>query len=243
MSPPPVHPRRFAPAIVATAFLCAITAAGPTAQSPQTPAATQPKMSFARGAKTGMIYFTVKEDAAAEFESALPKLWEALTKSEKPARALQAAGWKMYKLPPVNGSLVYLSIIDPVVDGADYHPAAILVEAFGADAAVAVPPFPHEAARAPVRVGGDIQEPRLVVRVDPRYPPDAIKKKIQGTVDLDAVVATDGSVKNLRVIRGEDILVPAALDAVKQWKYSPTLLAGVPVEVALFVQVIFKLSR
>jgi protein TonB len=106
-----------------------------------------------------------------------------------------------------------------------------------------IPPPPPPPPAAPIRVGGDIKAPTLLKRVEPTYPPFAVKAKVQGNVYLDAVIGKDGSVTNVTVTGGNDMLKQAAIDAVKQWKYTPTLLGGVPVEVALYVQVFFQLNK
>ena len=106
------------------------------------------------------------------------------------------------------------------------------------------PPPPPPAAKPPqrVRVGGNVQQANLIRQVKPPYPPLAKQARIQGTVVLEAVISKQGSVENLRVISGHPLLIQAALDAVKQWKYKPTLLNGEPVEVVTTVTVNFNLS-
>jgi len=106
-----------------------------------------------------------------------------------------------------------------------------------------LPPPPPPPPQAPIRVGGEIKEPKKVKDVPPTYPPFAVKAKVQGIVYLDAVIGKDGSVTDVKVTRGNEMLQQAAIDAVKQWKYTPTLLGGVPVEVALYVTVIFQLNK
>jgi protein TonB len=80
-------------------------------------------------------------------------------------------------------------------------------------------------------------------RVQPVYPPLARQTRIQGTVKLHAIIAKDGSVQQLEVLSGHPLLVQAALDAVRQWRYKPTLLNGEPVEVDTTVDVIFSLNQ
>jgi protein TonB len=104
------------------------------------------------------------------------------------------------------------------------------------------PPPPPPPPSAPIRVGGDIKEPRLLKKVPPIYPAIAQTAKVQGIVIIEAVIAKDGSVKDAKVIRSAALLDQAALDAVKQWKYTPTLLNGVPVEVVFTVTVTFTIS-
>src|SRR6516164_1096437 len=86
------------------------------------------------------------------------------------------------------------------------------------------PPPPPKAAPSRVRVGGAVQAAKLVNRVQPMYPPLARQTRISGTVKLHAIIGKDGTVQSLTVESGHPLLVQAALDAVKQWRYQPTLL-------------------
>lgn len=95
----------------------------------------------------------------------------------------------------------------------------------------------------PIRVGGNAQQANLVRRVTPAYPPLAKQARIQGTVRLSATINKDGTVQSLDVIDGHPLLVDAAMDAVKQWLYKPTLLNGNPVEVITQIDVNFTLSQ
>jgi protein TonB len=106
---------------------------------------------------------------------------------------------------------------------------------------------PLEAARPDekpkrVTVPGKEMSQRLTYKVNPVYPEEAKKNKIQGTVKMTAVVATDGTIQQLRVDEGHPLLVKAAVDAVRQWKYEPLLVNGEPVEVVTAVYVIFQLG-
>jgi TonB family protein len=101
------------------------------------------------------------------------------------------------------------------------------------------PPAP----RVPVRVGGDVKAPHATVKVDPIYPDEAQAAHVAGVVLLEITVATDGSVSNARVLRSIPMLDQAAVDAVRQWKYEPTVLNGVPVEVEMNVFINFTLSK
>jgi len=78
--------------------------------------------------------------------------------------------------------------------------------------------------------------------VNPAYPPLAAKAHVQGSVILEAVVDEEGSVSTLKVLSGHPLLVEAALQAVRQWKYSPTVLNGEPVSVIATVTVIFRMN-
>jgi len=104
------------------------------------------------------------------------------------------------------------------------------------------PPPPKVAPRR-VMVGGNVQAARLVNKVQPIYPPLARQTRISGTVKLHAVIGKDGTVQQLQLVSGHPLLVQAALDAVKQWRYQPTLLNGEPVEVETEIDVIFSLAQ
>jgi protein TonB len=93
-----------------------------------------------------------------------------------------------------------------------------------------------------VRVSQGVSQGLKVRDVRPNYPPLARQARIQGQVILHAVIGKDGSIQNLTLISGHPMLAPAAIDAVKQWKYKPYLLNGEPVEVDTEVQVNFTLS-
>jgi protein TonB len=92
-----------------------------------------------------------------------------------------------------------------------------------------------------VRVGGNIQAPRKVKDVPPAYPPIAQSARVQGVVILEATIGPDGHVQDVRVLRSIPLLDAAAVDAVREWQYTPTLLNGVPVPVIMTVTVNFTL--
>jgi TonB family protein len=94
-----------------------------------------------------------------------------------------------------------------------------------------------------IRVAGNVQAARMVRQVMPAYPSDAKSKHIQGTVVLHAVVGKDGTIVILNVVTGPAELTKSAIDAVKQWRYSPTLLNGSPIEVDTTISVIYTLDR
>jgi periplasmic protein TonB len=94
-----------------------------------------------------------------------------------------------------------------------------------------------------IRVGGNVQQARLRHQPRPVYPPLAKQARISGVVKLNAIISKDGSIQNLSVISGHPLLVPSAMDAVKQWRYEPTLLNGEPVEVVTQIDVNFTLSQ
>ena len=94
-----------------------------------------------------------------------------------------------------------------------------------------------------IRVGGNVQQNKLIEKPAPLYPPEAKQARIQGVVRLNAVIARDGTVANLEVINGHPLLVPAALEAVRRWVYQPTLLNGEPVEVITQIDINFTLRQ
>jgi len=93
-----------------------------------------------------------------------------------------------------------------------------------------------------ISVGGQVQEANLISKVMPAYPPLARTTRIQGHVILDVAIGTDGSVIEMKLVSGHPLLAPAAMDAVRQWKYKPTMLNGAPVEVQTSVDVNFTLQ-
>ena len=93
-----------------------------------------------------------------------------------------------------------------------------------------------------VRVSSGVVSGLLVRKVPPTYPPLARQARIQGVVVLQAQISKEGNIENLQLISGHPMLAPAAIEAVKQWKYKPYLLNGEPVEVETQVQVNFTLA-
>lgn len=93
-----------------------------------------------------------------------------------------------------------------------------------------------------VRVSQGVSQGLLIHQVKPSYPPLARQARIQGTVVLQAVIGKDGNIQGLKVVSGHPMLAPAALEAVKQWKYKPYYLNGEPVEVDTTINVNFTLA-
>ena len=127
----------------------------------------------------------------------------------------------------LNGLLGTLPLPAPVATRTPPKPAA-------------APPVPE--APTQIRVGGEVEASRLTHEVVPVYPPIAKRALIQGTVRMSAIIAADGTVKDLRVISGNPLLIEAAQKAVKQWIYHPTYLNGNPVEVLTEINVNFTLA-
>jgi periplasmic protein TonB len=104
------------------------------------------------------------------------------------------------------------------------------------------PPPPAPIERGPVRVGGEVKAPALLERVEPEYPPLAVRAQVQGVVILEAVVDRQGGIEDVRVLRSIPLLDGAAIAAVRQWRYSPLLLNGKPERFVLTVTLNFSLS-
>jgi protein TonB len=103
-------------------------------------------------------------------------------------------------------------------------------------------PVPRVATPTRVRVSQGVTQGLLVRRIQPTYPPLAKQARIAGAVVLQAEISKDGSIQNLHVISGHPMLVPSAIEAVKQWKYRPYILNGEPVEVETTITVNFTLA-
>jgi periplasmic protein TonB len=105
------------------------------------------------------------------------------------------------------------------------------------------PPPPRHAARRIVRVGSNLKAPQQTYSVQPNYPTLARQERIWGDVVVDAVIDEQGNVVQAHVVSGHPLLITAALNAVLQWKYQPTLLNGTPVAVEMEVTVHFILGN
>ena len=101
----------------------------------------------------------------------------------------------------------------------------------------------HASAPSRVRISPDVADGQLIERVAPVYPSAAKVSHISGTVTLHAIIGKDGVVQRVEFISGPQLLLSSAMDAVKQWRYKPTLLNGQPVEVDTTVVVDFDLSK
>lgn len=104
-------------------------------------------------------------------------------------------------------------------------------------------PPPPKPTQTRIRQGGNVTAAKLMNKVQPQYPPLARQTRISGTVRLHAIIGKNGQVEQLEVMSGHPLLVQAALDAVRQWKYQPTQLNGEPVEVDTTIDVIFSLNQ
>jgi TonB family protein len=102
---------------------------------------------------------------------------------------------------------------------------------------------PGATAPATIKVGGNVQQANVLTKVAPVYPPAARAAGVQGTVILNTIISKEGYVREIRLTSGDPALAQAAVDAVKQWTYKPTMLNGNPVEVETQVQVNFTLAE
>jgi TonB family protein len=91
-----------------------------------------------------------------------------------------------------------------------------------------------------IRIGGNVQLANLIHKVNPTYPDEAKATHTKGTVVLHVVLATDGTPKEVQLVSGDPVLGKAAIDAVRQWQYRPTLLNGNPVEVDTTISIEFR---
>ena len=107
----------------------------------------------------------------------------------------------------------------------------------------AVPKLVAPAPTKRIRVSQGVTEGRLIQKIEPKYPPIAVSAHIRGLVLLTAIISKTGEIQNLTLVSGHPLLVPAAIQAVQQWRYRPFLLNGEPVEVETTITVNFELSH
>jgi protein TonB len=146
---------------------------------------------------------------------------------------------------PAEGPLAFTAIFN--------FANGIAVALASQDPSVAPPPPPARPAALnetvtvlpgqPVRVGGQVRAPGQLRKVNPVYPQEAQDARVQGVVILETMIGNDGRVSNAKILRSIPLLDQAALDAVRQWEYEPTLLNGAPVPVIMTVTVQFTLSK
>ncbi len=137
----------------------------------------------------------------------------------------------------------------PGIPGGEVMPGAGEGNSFTFPGPSAVPPAaPTETSRRtsenkPLRLSEPIVAAQLITRVEPRYPPLGIQLRQSGIVVLHAIIGRDGDIRELEVVSGSGFFIKAALDAVRQWRYRPTLLNGEPVEVETTITVVFQLKN
>jgi TonB family protein len=117
-------------------------------------------------------------------------------------------------------------------------PSGTVSVSFGTYPSIRVPPeLKSQTSAASLQIGS------LISRVDPIYPEDAKRQNIEGTVKVHAIVGTDGAVQGMEGISGPPLLVSAALSAVRQWRYKPTLLGDQPIETGQDITIVFQLAK
>jgi protein TonB len=144
-------------------------------------------------------------------------------------------------VPEVERAMAPSAITDPFgVEGAPLDPGALGIATKAPDMP-ALPPAPHST--GPVRAGELLIAPRKIVDVRPVYPDIARISRVQGTVILEAVLDRRGRVSQVRVTKSSPLLDRAAVDAVRQWQYSPSTLHGQAVEVLMTITITFRLQQ
>ncbi len=154
--------------------------------------------------------------------------------------------------PPINPDAAPFEAPTGITDEPDRDvftpidvPIGTIVGVGDIDIALPPPPVVKPPARepSPVRVGYGVRQPVKVGGVDPVYPAIAQAARVQGIVIIEATIGADGHLINARILRSVPLLDQAALDAVRTWGYTPTMLNGVPVPVIMTVTVQFTLSK
>jgi protein TonB len=149
--------------------------------------------------------------------------------------------------PPADGPIAF-DVTFAFMPGAEarvlMHGApAVPVSAASSIPPVPPPPPPPGWATGAVRVGGNVVMPQKTRHVGPVYPPIAQSANVQGVVIVETLIGPDGKVQDARILRSIPLLDQAALDAVKQWEFRPTLLNGTPVPVIMTATVQFTLGQ
>jgi periplasmic protein TonB len=138
--------------------------------------------------------------------------------------------------PPMNG---LAGVVGGVPGGVPGGQMGGVIGGIVSSTPVAVPKV---ATPQKVRVSQGVAEGLLIHQIKPNYPPLARQARIQGQVVLSATISKDGTIQGLTLMSGHPMLAPAAIEAVKQWKYKPYYLNGEPVEVQTQITVDFKLA-
>jgi protein TonB len=142
--------------------------------------------------------------------------------------------------PPDNSAA--RKITSPQVSSASDPPPPVEIAVASESSLVAA--LPVESAVMPtldVKVSQGIKQGSLIHGVQAVYPPQARVQRLSGSVVVDATIGEDGAVRNVKIISGPRLLAAAATDAIRQWRYSPALLNGTPIEVQKRITVVFKL--
>jgi protein TonB len=161
----------------------------------------------------------------------------------RPATDRPILGLSILHQPPTIPAHVFDQPSDAPLISESMSPDWIGEASTGSGSATTVIQRPEASQGRPVQRSGGVMEALLIHRVQPVYPVPAMAVHLTGTVKLRAIIGTDGSVRNLEVVSGNPILASAAVDAVRQWRYRPTLLSGKPVEVETEIMMQFQMSQ
>ena len=189
---------------------------------------------------TGQFHFTDLTPGDYALTASVPgfksaKLRVALAANESVNGTVRLELGTLSEMITVQGAFTAATLA--VVEPQATQPTAADLEAARALSATLSPPIERSGA---VRVGGAIKEPKKIRDVKPAYPEMAMAAGVQGIVILEALIEQDGSVGDVRVLRSIALLDQAAVEAVRQWRFTPTLLNGQPVEVLMTVTVNFS---
>jgi TonB family protein len=228
-----------------TAATAAATAgpAGTPAANPGSAPASRPKVIrrvppvYPAGLKEKGIGGTVMLDAVIGADGT-PKNLRVVNDnvdSQLAAAAIEAVKQWRYEPAIVNGLASEARISIPLTFTAS-------VTGAGQEPPAATPPEPTPNPDR-IRMGGAVMQQKLESQTKPMYPPLAREARIAGVVILEAVVGKEGNVQEVRVVSGHPLLQQSAVDAVSQWRYQPTLLNGVPMEVVTTITVTFSLAQ
>jgi protein TonB len=184
--------------------------------------------------------------AAVKIVKVIPRQFDAGRLQAPKSVPKEIATIREEELPPATSGVG--GVVGGVAGGvAGGTPGGVLGGIIGSVPSAALPPPPPpppvKAAPKRITIGGNVQQAKLVRQPKPVYPPLAKQARISGVVHLAAVISKDGTIQDLKVISGHPLLIPSALEAVKQWVYQPTLLNGEPVEVSTQIDVNFTLSQ
>lgn len=184
-----------------------------------------------------------------------PPAPEAVVKSKSAPRRMLLSGGKLMAPTAVPSKIVILKDEPPppemgngitggVPGGVPGGQLGGVIGGVISDASRTNLPIPVPATVRPkARVGGRVRPPRVLSKPSPVYPPLAKQTRVEGIVSIDAVIDTEGNVVEMSVVSGHPLLISAALDAVKKWKYEPTYLNDQAIAVQLIVTVTFQLDR
>jgi periplasmic protein TonB len=183
---------------------------------------------------------------AVKIVKVIPRQFDAGRLMQPKSVPSQIATIREEELPPASSGVG--GVVGGVAGGMNGGmPGGVLGGIIGSVAGPALPPPPPPPVKSAtpkrITIGGNVQQAKLVRQPKPVYPPLAKQARISGVVHLAAVISKDGTIQDLKVISGHPLLIPAALEAVKQWVYQPTLLNGEPVEVSTQIDVNFTLSQ